>query len=217
MDLTQQTPAAPPTGTSPAQPPATPAAAPGTQQENQQPLTREVVQEIVEKAFQRAQQSSRDRDRNIETAVVELRKTVEGLGITVTPDMLPKLREKAEATVDQQAPAPGQAAEEKTPGEENPVYKLATAYYKTTGVEIKTADPEWAGLQKVLDDPNITDFEDGMVKFQIALHQAVEAKKARVASQSQNPQARTLGEGNNSGGVVAKSARDYWANAHPKT
>jgi hypothetical protein len=208
MEPVQASPTAQPTGTATPETPAQ--AAPEQQQQEQQPLTRKDVEEIVGKVFQRVQQSSRDRDRNIEAKVQELTKVVQTAGLQITPDVTAKLREQAEATVDQQptTPEPAQQAEgDFGPG--NPVFNATMDIFKEEGVEITRQDPEWSQVQAGLDDPN-----GNPVKYAKTLMKAIETKRTRVASQSQNADARTLGGGASSGEVTAKSARDYWQNAH---
>jgi hypothetical protein len=211
MEPVQASPTAQPTGTATPETPAQ--AAPEQQQQEQQPLTRKDVEEIVGKVFQRAQQSSRDRDRNIEAEVQKLTQVIQKAGLQVTPEAATKLREQAEAVVDQQQPAPEQpgAPAQDEPGPGTVVFDWTTAYYKTVGAEIAKTDPEYQQVKAALDDPN-----GSLVAYQIAVQKAVEAKKVRVASQSQNADARTLGEGSSSGQVTAKNARSYWDVAHNK-
>lgn len=210
MDQNHASPAAQPTGTVPPETPAP--AAPAEQQQEQQPLTRKDVEEIVGKVFQRVQQSSRDRDRNIEAKVQELTKVIQQAGYQVTPEAAAKLREQAEATVDQQqAPTQPEQQAEGDFGPGNQVFDATMAIFKEEGVEIGKTDPEWSQIQAALDDPN-----GSPIKYGKALTRAIEAKRTRVTSQQQNANARTLGGGTSSGSTPAKSARDYFEQAHSK-
>jgi hypothetical protein len=215
MDQTQATPQAPvpPTGETTPQAPAAQSAP--QEQQADKPVTRKELEDAVENAFRRAQQSSRDRTNKVETEVQRLTQVIQKAGLQVTPEAATKLREQAEAVVDQQQPAaqpeqPGAPAQDE-PGPGTVVYDWTTAYYKTIGAEIAKTDPEYQQVKAALDDPN-----GSLVAYQIAVQKAVAAKQSRIASQSQNADARTLGEGSSSGQVTAKNARSYWDVAHNK-
>jgi hypothetical protein len=211
MDQTQATPQAtvPPTGETAPQAPAAQSAPP--EQQAERPVTRKELEDAVETAFRRAQQSSRDRTNKVETEVQRLTQVIQKAGLQVTPEAATKLREQAEAVVDQQLPAapPEQPGAQDEPGPGTVVYDWTTAYYKTIGAEITKTDPEYQQVKAALDDPN-----GSLVAYQIAVQKAVQAKQSRIASQSTNADARILGGGTGSGPVAAKNARELLERAH---
>lgn len=221
MDPKSTTPAAQPTGTQAQTTPAT-QGAPETQQDQATPITKKDVEDMLALAVQQIEtkvskinQSSRDRAKTIQTEVTKIKTQLDGLKIPITPEVQSKILEQAEAAVDAaeqtQDPVtpepPTQPGDEPGPG--NPVYEWTTAFYKEAGTEVAKADPEYATIKAALDDPTTT-----TVKYQTTVMNAVTKKQARIASQQQNPDARTLGGGNHSDQPTATSARDIWLRAH---
>lgn len=181
------------------------------QPEQGAPVTRQELAAAIEDGFRRAQQSAKSRTQKIEQQVQGLTDYIKKLNVEVTPDIAERLREQATAQVDQvDQQAQTEASPEGVPSSGNPVYDWTVAFYKTEGIEIKPADPEFQAIKAALGDPN-----GNMLKYQRVVMKAIDQKRERTASASETAAARVLGSGGGtSGQAPAKSAHSMWERAH---
>lgn len=199
-----------------AQPPSsTPEAAPETQPEEPKYVTPESLKVFGDTLVKRITQSSRDREKAIKKEVGELRASLQAAGITPTAEQEAKLRE----TVEQKYEEPEEPEETHvTPvaAEQADKFlaKQLSIVFGKAGATVTKDDPEFAGLQKAIDD-NFTN-PDGLPDIILAAHQAATAKAARLQNQSQTAAARVVGRGGSGGSdFEAKTARLEELQKHP--
>jgi hypothetical protein len=211
----QATPA-PASATPPEQTPA-PAAAQEKPAETPSYVTKEALEAAIETAVRRATQSSRDRDRQIEDQVKAITTKLEKAGAVVSPEITQNLRQQVTAELEtqeqpQQSAAATPQPQASGPSQGDPVYDWTMEAYKTEGIEIRPADPEFAQIKAALDDP-----AGNMFKYQRAVMQAIDHKRERTASQTATADARVLGGSNQPPGQAQpKTAHDAWAQAYDK-
>jgi hypothetical protein len=218
--------AAVPEPITPQEPPSTPTLPPesGTTPENQQEEPKYVTLESLEKfgdtLVKRMSQSSRDREKAIKTEVGSLRKSLEAAGITPTAEQEAKLRATVEAKLDEEPAEPEHAPASAAPivpeQADQFLTKQISVVFGKVGTTVTKADPEFAKLQKAIDDgyndPN------GLTNILLTAHEVATAKAARLQNQSQTAAARVVGGGHQSGGQVqqAGNAHDAWEQAYKK-
>jgi hypothetical protein len=212
---TSQAPITPASVTPPEPTPAQPAAAPEQPAEQPQYVTKEELAAAVELGVRRAQQSARDRTQKIETQVNELTARLTKAGVSVTPEITQNLQQQVAQELDTQEPEQPQAAATQTPASVpgqagNPVFDWTMEAYRTEGLEVKPADPEFAAIKAALDDQN-----GNFYTYQKTVLKAIEAKRERTTSQRETADARVLGGGTQpSGQVQPKTAHDAWKVAY---
>jgi hypothetical protein len=212
---TSQAPITPASVTPPEPTPAQPAAAPEQPAEQPQYVTKEELAAAVELGVRRAQQSARDRTQKIETQVNELTARLTKAGVSVTPEITQNLQQQVAQELDTQEPEQPQAAATQTPASVpgqagNPVFDWTMEAYRTEGLEVKPADPEFAAIKAALDDQN-----GNFYTYQKTVLKAIEAKRERTTSQRETADARVLGGGTQPSGQVApRTAHEAWEQAY---
>lgn len=179
-----------------------------------EPLTREAVQEIVgaaiTQAIQRANQSSRDRDRNIQTAVQALETRLADLNVPVTAEMRTKMTEQVAQEIDSQTQAPAQPVPASDLSRQ--VYNETQEIFTEEGIAVAESDPEWKFIKAALEDRN-----GSFVKYRREVYKAVEAKRDRLAEHDETAAARVGGgEQPSNGKAQPATARQAWQNAYKK-
>ena len=113
----------------------------------------------------------------------------------------------------EQASTPQPARQVQAQTEIDPVIAETLEVFKTEGVTIETSDPEYKALDTILNDPN-----GNIHQYRKELFKQIDAKRQRVAANSQNAQARVVsgGQAQTNDGAPNASAREYLQRAHRK-
>lgn len=97
----------------------------------------------------------------------------------------------------------------------HPLAQVAFPIFDEAGVRVIDGDPEFETLKRYLDDPQPS--AGKLAKFVIATKAAVDAKRARMASNVAQAGLRVpSGGGGMTGSAPAASAHDYWKSAYKK-
>lgn len=112
----------------------------------------------------------------------------------------------------EQASTP-QPTQPNQPTEIDPVIQETLDVFKAEGVTIETSDPEYKALDLILKDPN-----GNIWQYRKELYRQIEAKRNRVAANSQHATARVVSGGvtNNTGEAGALTTHEMWNIAYKK-
>jgi len=113
----------------------------------------------------------------------------------------------------EQASTPQAPQKNEAQPEIDPVIAETLEVFKGEGIIIETSDPEYKPLDAILKDPN-----GNIHQYRKELFKQIEIKRARVAANSQNAQARVVSGGQcqaSTGNPNAK-AHDAWGEAYKK-
>jgi hypothetical protein len=165
------------------------------------------AQSLVDKAEYRISKKAQDQIRALElnkqtlglddNQVMEAKQKIVMNDLTAPP--------AAEGPASPQQPASGDQPEI------DPVFAETLSYFNEQNVTVEEGDPEFKGIKTVLDNPKASTFA-----YIAAVLKAVEAKKARVASQTESAPARVLGGGETPGQATAASSHELWDKAYSK-
>lgn len=189
----------------------------GEAQEKQQApqyVTKEELGQITEEILRRAKQSDRDRAKQINDELLEIKTLVTKTGVQITPEQEAKLREELTDKIDAELPTQGQSAAP-TASQPAPVDKFLADVFAEAGTQVTPNDPEWKDLQAVLDktwnDPQ------GLPKVLVAATKAATAKAARTAAMQETAAARVGGGGSQiTGNVSATTGLQMLEQAYKK-
>jgi hypothetical protein len=178
-------------------------------------VTEEALEQKAAEIIRRMKQSDKDRMKQIDTKLSDIKSRLEAGGDQLTPSQVNVLREQIENEGEVQAQAPASALTPEMQAQADYVYGQLDETFADIGTHVTVNDPEWKGIKDALDDP-----KGSLAKALRAATKAAEAKAARVASQKDNAAARTVSGGGSqtqtAGTLVVTSSQDYWKNAHKK-
>jgi vacuolar-type H+-ATPase subunit H len=190
-------------------------------------VTEEVLEQKAAEIIRRMKQSDRDRMKQIDTKLSEIKSRMETDGAQLTPSQVNVLREQIEQEVPEIAPAGGfdTAGRTSAYSTTNPdmtpemkvqadfVYAQLEATFADVGAAVTPNDPEWKEIKDVLDDP-----KGSLAKAIRTAGKAAEKKLERVAAQKNTASARALsgGQTQSTGEPVATNAHELWNTAFNK-
>lgn len=167
-------------------------------------------------------QSDRDRSKRIEGELAQMRELMKNAGVSFDPNQEQKLREEIANRIDGSEPAQVEAVQQQqTPASVDPVVEFVSGAFDEVGTAVTRNDPEWAGLQKVID----ATFNDPSPKAAArVLAAATEAAKQKAARQTTSQEAAAARVGGEKGGAVTGNgpndpnapAADFWKAAFKK-
>lgn len=179
-------------------------------------VTKQELDQMMAETLRRAKQSDRDRMKQIDTKLSDIKTRLEAGGTQLTPSQVDVLREQIEQEVESptgQAQAPASAMTPEMQAQADYVYSQMDETFADVGTAVTVSDPEWKEIKAALDDP-----KGSLPKLIRVTAKQAEAKALRIASQKEGAAARV----SNGGGslpissVIATSSQDYWKNAHKK-
>lgn len=186
--------------------PSTPEAAPEPQQAQPQYVTIESLKEFGKDLAKQLKQSSRDREKAFKKEVGDL---LTNAGISPTPEQEAKLRESFEAKYDEEpepGPAPASAVPIAPEQADQFLTKQISIVFGKAGSIVTKADPEFAKLQKAIDD-NYSN-PDGLPIILLAAHEAALTKVARLQNHNKTAAARVVGGGERTATTPKLSAKE---------
>lgn len=212
---TPQTPAAPVPGQ---EPPSAPVTTPQGEAQEKQPaqpqyVTKEEMDQVLAEAIRRVKQSDRDRGKQIEGKLDEIKGLLAKAGTPIAPEQEARLRAEITNRIDSDDSQPQGQSAVPTASQPAPVDKFLADVFAEAGAIVTPNDPEWKGLQEVLDktwnDPQ------GLPKVLVAATKAANAKAARTAAMQETAPARVGGGGTTTTGAApAASAAELWQAAY---
>ena len=194
---------------------------PETAQENQaEAEPKYVTQADLERRdaelIRRLKQSDRDRTKQIEAQLGDIKAYMETNGAQLNPQQEQAMRSRIETQIDGPVEEP-QAAQASVPPEFAAQVQFLSAQmdevFTDVGMKVTPNDVEWKVIQAALDDP-----KGSLAKTLRVTGKAAEAKASRMAVQQGNASARVISAGQNqsSGAVNAQSAKDLWSQAYKR-
>lgn len=198
-----------------------PSQAQATELQTERPLTAEEYRQIAREEAVRAAQSFTDKaERRIsekaQAQIDALKINQEVLGLSTeemdaatTKIVVNDIKEPRQA-----APASTATPQAKAQQEElHPAVAAILEINEVEGMEVAETDPEWEKyIKSVWNDPNGT-----VPQLRRQYYKAIDSKRERMQTQQQQGQARVVSGGNqNTNATEAKTARDYFRDAHRK-
>jgi hypothetical protein len=189
--------------------------APEKQPEQPQYVTKEEMDQIMAETIRRVKQSDRDRAKQIDGKLTEIKGMLEKAGTPVTPEQEAALRNQITDQIDvvEQEPQPaGQIAAQPA---DDPLGAFLAEVFDEAGATVTPNDPEWKEVQEAL-DANWNN-PKGLPKVTIAAAKAAEAKAERTAAMHETAPARVGGGGKQiAGDTVTGSGREMLSQAFSK-
>ena len=181
-------------------------------------VTKEELDQIMAETLRRAKQSDRDRMKQIDEKLTNIKTRLESGGTQLTQQQVNVLREQIEEEVIPTSPAeqkeaPASAIPPELQAQVDYVYAQIDATFADVGTTVLPSDPEWKAIKDVMDDP-----KGSLPKLiRIAAKQA-EAKQERTASLKESAAARVVSGGPTQSGEVnhTESAHDAWQTVYKK-
>lgn len=188
--------------------------------QEQKPLTIADVERIAEERATRIAQSMVDKAENRiskkaqeQIAAIDLTRQTLGLSDEQVNQAKQQViyQDLTSPRQQEQASTPQAAQRTEAQPEIDPVIAETLEVFKDEGVTIETIDPEWKALDAILKDPN-----GNIHKYRKELFKQIEAKRARVAANSQQAPARVVsgGQSQAQSAPANPSAREYLQRAH---
>ena len=174
-------------------------------------VTKEELEKAVAETLRREKQSNKDLMSRIDGKLNDIKSKLEAGGAQLTPQQVTVLRSELEQSEEQQeqvtaAPETPAALQEEP---NDPVVAEIMDIFKAEGVSIEPSDPEFTPLDAILKDPN-----GNMHLLRKELFKQIEAKKLRVATNTEQAGARVIDTQQPSGEATVSNARGYWNRAH---
>lgn len=174
------------------------------------PLTADDIRRIAREEAVRTSQSLTDKT---EAAVRRQLALLAKANIPVTDDQKAKIRSDIvqELVSEPSDQADHSSQKQSSTGQVSPAAAEALEIMNDENLQIEDGDPELAEMLKVINDPKV-----GPGKRAKAVLTAISAKRARLNQDADNAHLRTPAGGGDQTPETAKSAADYWKNAHKK-
>lgn len=199
-----------------------PSQAQAAEQQTEKPLTAEEYRQIAREEAIKAAQSFTDKaERRIsekaQAQIDALKINQEVLGLSneemeaaTTKIVVNDIKEPRQAAPASTAPAPQAKAQQE---ELHPAVAAILEINTAEGMEVAETDPEWEKyIKSVWNDPNGT-----LPQLRRQYYKAIDSKRERMQTQQQQGQARVVSGGNqNTNATEARTARDYFKDAHRK-
>lgn len=180
-------------------------------------VTPEQLEQFGKSIVSRLQQSNRDRTNTINREIAGIKELLGKTGVTIQPEHEAKLREEIGERLDNpNATQTTQPIEESAfPDPDVMVSEFVNDIFSTVGTPVTPSDPEWAALQKTIDDT--WNDPKGHIKVTAAATLAAQNKARRLASNQENASARVTGMGGAQPiGSPDAPASDFWKQAYKK-
>ena len=180
-------------------------------------VTIEELDQRMAETLRRVKQSDRDRMKQIDEKLTNIKTRLESGGNQLTPQQVNVLREQIEEEVispaEQKVEAPASALPPEVQAQVDYIHAQLDATFADVGTTVLPSDPEWKAIKEVMDDPN-----GSLPKLiRIAAKQA-EAKQERTASLKEGAAARVISGGPTQPGAgnLTESAHDAWQTVYKK-
>lgn len=194
------------------------------EQQTEKPLTAEEYRQIAREEAIKAAQSFTDKaERRIsekaQAQIDALKINQEVLGLSneemeaaTTKIVVNDIKAPRQAAQASTTPAP-QATQAQTQEELHPAVAAILEINAVEKMEVTETDPEWEKyIKSVWNDPNGT-----VPQLRKQYYKALDSKRERMQTQQQQGQARVVsGGGQNTNATEARTARDYFRDAHRK-
>lgn len=180
-------------------------------------VTIEELDQRMAETLRRVKQSDRDRMKQIDEKLTNIKTRLESGGNQLTPQQVNVLREQIEEEVispaEQKVEAPASALPPEVQAQVDYIHAQLDATFADVGTTVIPSDPEWKAIKEVMDDP-----KGSLPKLiRIAAKQA-EAKQERTASLKEGAAARVISGGPTQSGEgnTTESAYDAWQTVYKK-
>lgn len=208
------------------QPPSAEQVAETTPQENGQEqspqyVTKADLDQFASKIVTQIKQSDKDRSKRIEGELSAIKDLVSKTGVQLNPQQEQALREEIGERLDQET-SPETASQTQLANQQavssDPVSEWAKGIFDEVGTTVTKNDPEWAKIQKTLDENFNDPSPAALARVTAAFTVAAQTKAARVSTNQEAAAARVGGGGAATNGNTNPNApaSDFWKEAYKK-
>lgn len=184
-------------------------------------VTKEDMGVFANQIVEKIKQSDKDRSKRVEGELGAIKDLITKGGVQLTPQQEQAMREEIGARLDQETANPVTSQAQLTTQQAadiDPVAEFAKSVFDQVGATVTKNDPEWAAIQKVMDENFNNPSPAALARVSAAMVTAATTKKARTTNNQESAAARVGGGGSvaNSSYDETKSALDYLEEAHRK-
>lgn len=192
------------------------------QKSEPQYVTVDQLSQFGKQLTERLKQSDRDRTKRIEGEIAGIRELVTKAGLQITPQQEAVLREEVGARIDNEAAPPSQApaGQYSQPADTDPIVEFVSGAFQNVGTSVSRSDPEWAKIQKVVDETWNDPSPAAAARVVAVATDAAREKKSRETASQETAAARVGGKGGSAagGGITDPNApaSEFWREAYKK-